>query len=473
MTVLENLIGGEWSAPAVELDGYVCNANTGERLLRQRGSNAEQVDAAVSAASDVHQRRSWSAVPAAERASILEAVAGEFAGRAMDIAEIDAMTTGVPIRYTSILARLCAAAFRSGATLATESPIIREGGNFEVARLPLGPAGIVAPWNAPAGIACHKLASAMAAGCPVVFKPSEWTPHSANIIADVLLAAGVPENVFQLVHGDGATGAALVGDPRIAAVSFTGGLAGGRAVAETCASQIKPAQLELGGNNPMIVLDSADVETVVDGIVAGLTTLNGQWCRALGRLLLHDSLYDAVMARVAERLDALLIGDSTDPATEMGPLVHEAHRDSVAGSIARHEDGGATVHRYGRLPDLSGWFLQPTLVADADDIAVLDEVFGPVATVHRFVDTADAIEFANSAPYGLAAYVFGETDAAVDVAHYLEAGMVKINAVTLFSPHPDLPRPAWKQSGLGDEGTRETFEFFRGSRVIGVPGGAA
>ena len=468
---LRNLVGGSWQDPAVPLDATICNSNTAEVLAEQRGSSSEQIEAAITAASGAHRSGAWNDQPAEKRAETLRAIATGLDERAADIALVDALTTGVPITQTRILSRVCGAAFRNAAELLLEDPVLRRDTTFLHERLPLGPAAIIAPWNAPAGIACHKLASALAAGCPVVFKPSEWAPHSAQIIAAVIDDLDLPDGIFNLLHGAGATGAQIVGDDRIAAVSLTGGLESGRAVATACAAQLKPAQLELGGNNPLIVLPDAAVDAAADGVVTALTTLNGQWCRALGRLLVHESiaadLYDAVM----ERLSRLTVGASTDDSADMGPMVHAGHLQHVESAIEEFAQRGGMIHASSTLPDLAGWFVAPTLISGVAPVNALHEVFGPVATVHEFADVEDAVAIANQAPFGLSAYLFGGRNEALAIARRIETGMIKINSVTLFSPHPDLPRAAWKQSGLGEEGSRETFEFFRGTRVIGFPEG--
>ena len=275
-------------------------------------------------------------------------------------------------------------------------------------------------------------------------------------------------HTLQLLHGGAQTGAALTGDDRVRAVSFTGGLAGGRAVAAACAQGIKPAQLELGGNNPLVVLEDADIAAAIDGVVAALTTLNGQWCRALGRLLVHRERQDELLAGVMERLANIRLGSSLDPDSQMGPLVSRGHRDLVASRLASLRSLGGECHQATPLPDLPGWFLPPTLLTGLDPAQTLEEIFGPVAVVHAFDNDAEAIKLANQTPFGLAAYVFGEEQHAWTVARGIRSGLTKINAVTLFNLHPAAPRPAWGLSGLGDEGTRETYEFFRGTRVIGV-----
>ncbi len=468
---LRNYIAGEWQEPGCELPGTICNSNTGEPIMRQLGSTPVQIAAAIEAAHDAHKSGVWRHLPGDKRAEKLREIAAALESIIDDMARVDAVMTGVPVTHTRTIGRVCGAAFRAAAALAEESPCLVRDVDYIVERLPLGPAAIIGPWNAPSGIACHKLTSALAAGCPVVFKPSEWAPASGQLIAEAVASLDLPAGVFQILHGDGMTGAAIVGDPRITSVSFTGGLDAGRAVAAACAHQVKPAQLELGGNNAMVVLPGADLAATVDGILTALTTLNGQWCRALGRLIIHESLLEEVVDTTMHRLSGLNIGESTRNATEMGPLVHEGHLRNVEAAIENYRERGAEILQSSQLPALNGWFIPPTLVRGIAPEDALEEIFGPVATVHSYTDVSDAIEMANQAPFGLAAYVFGDREQSYSVARQLEAGMIKVNSVTLFSPHPSAPRPAWKLSGIGDEGTRETFEFFRGSRVIGVSQG--
>ena len=469
--VLRNFVADEWREPGAALSHFVRDANTGEPLFRQLGSTPEQVDLAVRSADMAHREGAWRRMRGERRAGVLAGIAAALEAIAEDIAVIDARMTGVPIERARSIARVCPAAFSAAAELASEDATTRREAGFIVERLPLGPAAVVAPWNAPSGIACHKLASALAAGCPVVFKPSEWAPVSGQLIAEAIAGFGLPEGVFQLLHGDGDTCAAIVADERIAAVSLTGGLQAGRSVGAACARQVKPAQLELGGNNPLLVLPGADIEAAAVGAVTALTTLNGQWCRALGRLIVHESLADELIEATMDRLSTLRVGRSTDSDTEFGPLAHRAHRAGVEAAIEDYRAQGGTILQNTPMPPLAGWFVPPTLVTGVDPDRTLEEVFGPVATVHAFATVDEGVALANQAPYGLAAYVFGERGQAYRVARRIEAGMVKVNSVTLFSPHPSAPRPAWKLSGIGDEGSRETFEFFRGTRVIGVPQG--
>jgi phenylacetaldehyde dehydrogenase len=316
---------------------------------------------------------------------------------------------------------------------------------------------VVAPWNAPAPIAAHKVASAIAAGCRVILKPSEHAPHSAQILAE---AIDLPRGLFQLVHGGPEVGARLVSDERVAAVSLTGGAEAGRAVATACASRLVPVQLELGGNNPLVVL-GGDLERAAEGIVAGLVTLNGQWCRAVGKVILHRSIAEECLARTIARLGRVHLGDPMDATSEMGPLIHRAHRDGVKAAV---ESLGGEILAPGVTPE-RGWFLAPALVTGCSIERARREIFGPVATVHVAEDDDEALALANDGPFGLAAYAFG--DDVMPFARKLGAGTVKVNGVTLFALHPEAPRPAWGMSGLGDEGTRETLLFFTRTRVLG------
>ena len=473
MNELRNLVDGAWVEPGAPLPGLLRDANTGAALGPQAGSDAKQVEMALAAAQRVHETGVWGRLPATRRADKLEQAAAKLEGRVEAIARMDALQTGVVISLTRKIAAVCVMAFRQAAALLREPaapPLAGPYGDLLLERLPLGVAAVISPWNAPSGIACHKLASALAAGCPAILKPSEWAPGSAQIIAAAVAEADLPQGTFQLLHGAGDTGARLAGDERVAAVSLTGGLEAGRAAARACAEGVKPAQLELGGNNPLLVLQDADLEQAATGVTTALTTLNGQWCRALGRLLAHRAIAEPLLERVETKLQALRIGSSMDDASQMGPLAHEAHRERVAGAVERYLALGAGLVRGGELPALGGWFFQPTIVTGLAPEHTLEEVFGPVGAVHVFADDEEAVSLANQSPYGLAAYIFGAEERSWSVARQLRAGLVKINGAGLLGLNPMAPRPAWGLSGLGDEGTRETFEFFRGSRLIGVAG---
>jgi phenylacetaldehyde dehydrogenase len=453
---------------------WIRNSNDGDRIAPQRGADDASIDRAIGTAAAIHETGQWSGVPAVARADALDSIAARIDALADSLSLADAITTGVVISLTDRLAKIVPHTFRAAAAL------LREGGaattlpgpfgDVDVLSVPLGPAAVIAPWNAPAVIAAHKVASALAAGCPVILKPSEHAPLSCHLLACAIADSDLPTGAFQLVLGGRKVGAALVSDPRVRAVSFTGGLAGGRCVAAACANDMKPAQLELGGNNPLIILDDADIGAAADGVVTGLTTMNGQWCRAVGRILVHESITGALVAALEPRLAAIRMGSSLDRDSEMGPLAHAGHHRSVASAVDALCARGGTALRYTRVPALPGGFVPPTIVAGLDEATCTDEVFGPVATMHTFSSDTAALAMANRSPFGLAGYVFGEEKRARALGNLVRAGVIKINGVGLLGLHPLAPRPAWGLSGIGDEGCRETFEFFRGRRVVGTAG---
>ncbi len=324
------------------------------------------------------------------------------------------------------------------------------------------------------------MASALAAGAPTILKPSEFAPYATTelgrIIDRALTAAGVPSGTFQVLQGGAEVGARLVADPRVRAVSFTGGARGGQSVASACAADLTALQLELGGNNALVVLPDADPEVAARMAVDLLTTLNGQWCRALGRLILPEHLAEAVLTLALGRLAEVRAGDPLDPATELGPVVHSTHLRFLRAAIdERAEAGGAgAASRSSTSVPGTGNFLAPTLITGVPSEAALHEMFGPVATVHTYVDEAEALRLANATPYGLEGYVAGtDLDLATSFARRVRAGEVKVNGSSIMSLHLMTPRPAWGMSGLGEEGTAETLLFFTGARVVGVESGFA
>ncbi|NKZ07597.1 aldehyde dehydrogenase family protein [Actinomadura latina] len=471
-----DLVDGEWAetpANGPVLEDPATGAETGPAGITGEARLERALAAADAAASG------WAARSAAERADLLDAVAGALEPVTAEIARLEAAATGVPIRQALPLGMIVSGSFRLAAEQlrggGLDAGFTRPDGRaVEVRRLPWGPALCLVPWNAPAPMAAHKAASALAAGCPAILKPSEYAPYGSQRLAEaaagVLAERGVPGGVFQLVHGDGGTGARLTGDPRIRAVSFTGGPAGGRSVAAACAAGIKPVQLELGGSNPLIVMPDADPDRAARAAVDLLTTLNGQWCRALGRLIVPEALQDALLDAIGERLAALRAGPPLDEDTDLGPLVHSRHRALVT---AQRDALGGRLLSPTKVPD-RGNYLAPALVTGVDPAAATEEIFGPVATVHPYRTLDEAVALANGTAYGLEGYVAGTgEDAALAVAWRVRAGEVKVNGSSVMSLHLFAPRPAWGASGLGEEGTAETLRFFTNPRVVGVEDGFA
>lgn len=469
---LQNYIAGKFVDPGERSAVWVHNPSTGEPLQPQWHSSSAEIERALQLAWHVHETGHWSGISAENRAALLEAIADDLQQHIETIALVDSLNTGVIIALTRHITQITHLAFRAAAAQLRErlhNTVPGPHGPVEILRKPWGPALCIVPWNAPAALAAHKVANALAAGCPTLLKPSEWAPYSSQLLAESLDRVGLPPGVFQVLNGGPHVGATLVGDRRVKAVSFTGGLQGGRAVAQACAVDFKPTQLELGGNNALIVLDDADLDRAADGVITGMTTLNGQWCRALGRLLLHERIADDLLDRVIERLRTVRIGNALDELSEMGPLVHTSHRAAIAAALDNYTKKGGKIIQVSPIPASDGAYFAPALVTGVDSAETVAEIFGPVATVHTFATDAAAIALANETPYGLGGYVFGRDEGrALHIARQMRTGGVKINGVSLMSLNHIAPRPAWGLSGLGVEGTRETFDFFCGTSVVGV-----
>ncbi len=468
-------IDGELQPPALSLPTPIHNPSTGQVIGHQTACDPTQIETALAAAQRCHASGIWANTSPESRAELLERAADHLMAQVPLIAAVEALNTGIVITTSAFVNAIVWLAFKAAAGVLrrgyTCTTVPGPFGEVEIRRKPLGVAVAIVPWNSPAALAAHKVANALAAGCPVILKPTEWAPYSCQFLAEALMAVGLPPGVFQIVHGGPEVGQRLVADPRVRAVSFTGGLEGGRAVAAACARDFKSFQLELGGNNAMIVLADADVEAVAEGVVAGLTTLNGQWCRALGRLLIHYSLYDRVLEAALVRLAALRVGEALSPESQMGPLANAVHRERINRAVAALAAKGGRVHRVTPVPD-EGFYLPPTLITDVAPEEALEEIFGPVATVHPFADDDEAVALTNQTPYGLGGYVYGrDEEHALAIARRMNTGGVKVNGVSLLELNVDAPRPAWGLSGFGEEGTLETFDVFCGKSVVGIAGG--
>jgi phenylacetaldehyde dehydrogenase len=484
-------IDGELVPPRDVLVGApLCDPSTGEALQPRRATAPGDVERAIATSHRVHRSGEWADLGVDERAAWLERIAVELdaatgGDRDRDgdsdgcvdsrdaVAIAESTGSGVPISVTRLFAGSLAGAFRGAiaqlraAGVRTELPgPVRP---VELLRLPWGPAAVLVPWNAPAAMAAGKVATALAAGCPVLLKPPEWSPLGCNLLADALHRAGLPPGVFQMVHGGPATGAALTSDPRVRVVSFTGGLAAGRAIARAAAEHFPALQLELGGNNPAIVRPDAPLEATAAALAAGIAKLNGQWCEAPGKVLvareLHDDLVDAVREHLARRT----IGHHLDPDTAIGPLSHESHRARLDHQVAELVADGAEVLVAGEAPDLPGWFWPPRLVVGVAAERCVDELFGPVVTVHPVDGDSDAVALANDTPYGLAGYVFSaDLDAAQAIGRRIRFGEVKVNGTSVIDLTPASSQSFWGLSGIGGHGAAEVFRSFTGTQIVGV-----
>lgn len=473
---VRSLVDGRWVTPSERI-GVLSDPNTGRERQAQLSTELAEVDTALRAAERVHQSAALDDGPIAARIDVLTAFARALAERQEDIACQDAISTGNPITTTRLLASYLAGRVQSAVDqleqLGEGRSLAADGRTVRLLNRSLGPVVVLAPWNAPTFVAVSKIGAAIAAGCPVILKPSEWAPGGAQIIAEVLdhiiAGSGLPRATFQLVHGGARVGAALSADPRVKVITFTGGVDAGRAVAAAAAPNLTLTQLELGSNNPAIVLPDADIARTARWLISGVTRLNGQWCEAPGKVLVSQSIHDALVEALIDEASRVAIGHCMADETRLGPLAFSTHRDRLRTQLASLSDAGAIVSSPASLPDLGGWFFSPTVVTGVDARSATTELFGPVLTVHPTTSTAEALSFANLPGGGLDAFVFGsDEDAALEVGARMRAGEVRINGTNMADLADGSEQSFWDGSGVGGHGPANAVPFYQGRRVVGV-----
>lgn len=456
-----HLIGGAWVGSDMTFETRSPLDWDGGPLANIARGDAATAAAAVSAA--VSGFATWSQLSVADRADALHRLADLIEANTDDIAIVESLD--MAFLLDSMKQRLVARGalnFRTYADLiVAHEERAWEAKNMQnvVQRMPAGPAVIITPWNAPFMLSTWKLAPALAAGNSVIHKPAEWSPLSAAILADLTVQAGFPAGAYNMVQGIGEeVGAALVADPRVRRISFTGSPETARHIGRAAAENIVPFTAELGGKGPLIVFADSDLDAAAHR-AAWQFDDSGQVCLAGTRLLVDASVRDGFLAKFNEHADALVLGDSRDDDTDIAPMVHPDHRANVHGFVERARANGDTVVRGGNLVDGSLHY-EPTLIEPAsnDSEVVQREIFGPVLTFQTFDDEAEAIELANSTEYGLSAIVFtGSAERADRVGRSLRAGLVWVN--TFLVRDLTAPFGGIGISGMGREGGDHALDF--------------
>lgn len=447
--------GGVFETRSPVDESLICTVARGE---------AADIDAAAKAAKAAFP--AWAALEGDKRKAILHRIANLIEARAEEIALCECWDTGQAYRFMSKAALRGAENFRYFADLA---PQARDGQSLPTAthlnitsRSPIGPVGVITPWNTPFMLSTWKIAPALAAGCTVVHKPAEFSPLTARLLAEICHEAGLPAGVLNLVNGMGeGAGRALTEHPDIKAIAFVGESKTGSMIMRQGADTLKRVHFELGGKNPVVVFDDADFERALDAVIFMIYSLNGERCTSSSRLLVQDTIADRFHAALIARVNNIKVGHPLDPATEIGPLIHKTHFDKVTSYVEIGKADGATLAAGGERVGDQGWFVQPTLFTDATPQMRIaqEEVFGPFLTSLTFTTEAEALQIANDVAYGLTGYVWtNDLTRALRFSNALEAGMIWVNSENVR--HLPTPFGGVKNSGIGRDGAQWSFDFY-------------
>jgi len=467
------LIGGQWSAGRAGSLPVIDPATEQPVTEVADASPEDALDAVAAAAAALP---AWAARPPRERAECLRRAYELMIARSEQLARLMVVENGKALRDARGEIVYAAEFFRWYAEEAVRIDgslsVAPSGANkIMVTRQPVGVSYLITPWNFPAAMATRKIGPALAAGCTVLLKPAKETPLTALAVAKLLAEAGVPDGVVNVLPTakPGPMTEAVLADPRVRKLSFTGSTEVGRMLLRQAADYVTNCSMELGGNAPFLVLEDADIEAAVSGAVLAKMRNGGEACTAANRFYVHEKVAGEFSARLAEKLAALTVGPGLDEGVDLGPLVNADTRDKVASLVDSATAAGAAVLTGGHAPDRVGYYYQPTVLDNVPAAAGIlgEEIFGPVAPIVRFTAEADAIAQANSTEYGLVSYVYsGDLRRALRVAEALEAGMVGINRGVVSDPA--APFGGVKQSGLGREGAHDGLLEYTETKYIAV-----
>jgi aldehyde dehydrogenase (NAD+) len=471
-----NFIAGKWVAPST--GRYIENRNpadTSDLIGCFPDSGPEDVDAAVRSARSGFE--AWSRTPAPVRGDVLRRVGDLLVARKAEIAETMTREMGKVVAETGgdVQEGIDTAYYAAtegrrlfGHTVPSE---LRSKWAMSMRR-PIGVAGLITPFNFPLAIPTWKAFPALLCGNAVILKPSEDVPLTSTILVEILLEAGLPPEVIQLVHGGGEAGKALVEHPGVPVISFTGSTETGALIGETCGRMHKRLSLEMGGKNAMIVMDDADLDLALEGVLWGAFGTTGQRCTATSRLVLHRKIHDKFVTRLVDAAEKLRLGDGRDAKTDVGPLIHEAAREKVERYVEIGAEQRAELVTGGRRPSGSrtakGWFYQPTIFTNVKAGSRLEqeEIFGPVLSVVKVGSFEEAVQVNNDVRYGLSSSVYTrDVNLAFRALQELDNGITYVNAPTIGA-EAHLPFGGVKATGNGHrEGGWEVFEFYSETKV--------
>ncbi len=467
-----NHIGGESVAAAAGETFETISPVDLKPLAKVALGKAADIDRAAKAAKAAFAE--WAAMPGDARKKILHKIADAIVARAEEIAFVECMDTGQALKFMAKAALRGAENFRFYADKAPEArdgkSLRAEGQINMTTRVPIGPVGIITPWNTPFMLSTWKIAPALAAGCTIVHKPAEFSPLTARLLVEIAEGAGLPKGVWNLVNGFGEdAGKALTEHPLIKAIGFVGESRTGSHIMRQGADTLKRVHFELGGKNPVVVFADADLERAADAAVFMIYSLNGERCTSSSRLLVEESVYDRFTALVAERAKRIKVGHPLDPQTVVGPLVHPVHEKKVLEYIAIGQSEGARVAAGGAKVDGpgGGCYVAPTLFTGAHNRMRIaqEEIFGPLLTAIPFKDEAQALELANDISYGLTGYLWtSDVTRAFRFSDQLEAGMIWVNSENVR--HLPTPFGGVKNSGIGRDGGDWSFDFYMETKNV-------
>jgi len=467
------LIGGHWSAGRAGVLP-VTDPATEDVIAEVASASTEDALDAVTAAYEALPK--WAAWPPRERGECLRRAYELMMRDAEPLARLMVIENGKALRDARGEIAYAAEFFRWYAEEAVRNSgylsVAPSGANkIMVRHQPVGVSVLITPWNFPAAMATRKIGPALAAGCTVVLKPAKETPLTALAVAALLQEAGVPEGVVNVLPTTtpGPMTEAMLADPRVRKLSFTGSTEVGRRLLRTAADTVTNCSMELGGNAPFLVFDDADIDAAIEGAFLAKMRNGGEACTAANRFYVHEAVADKFTEAFAARLSGLRVGPGLEDGTELGPLVNEDTRTKVASLVDAAAAAGGRVVTGGSVPDRRGYFYAPTVLDGVPpDAAILDqEIFGPVAPIVRFSAESEAISWANDTEYGLVSYVYtGDLRRALRVSEALEAGMIGINRGVVSDPA--APFGGVKQSGLGREGGHDGLLEFTETKYIAV-----